>query len=361
MVDVLKIMKKEIDSPLYYSIQRVMRENAKYYNLVSERNDGKSYQVKHYCVLDALLNGRKFLYMRRYSIEMKTIMVNSYFDDLNLNLLSRYYGKKIHHIECGGSSIDVFIEVEGEVLKDINIGRYHNLAASSHITSNVFKNYANLIYEEYITNKGYLFNEPTELQHVVSTMLRSENGKIFLMGNIKYRNNPYMRDWGIKDWYKLNEGDIVTYIVDDAKIAIERCVNTAKLRNTSMFFGKARQNIVDGGFISVDMPHIPFPFAECKIEYNVKLEHENMTYILSLLTHQEDNITFVYVYPLEEKMHCEREVRLDYDGNPMHTSKLIPITKGDYIMLEYLNMNKVFFSDNLTGTEFNAIRKNYNM
>lgn len=364
MIDILKIMKKELDTPVHYSMQELMKTRSKYYNMLSERNDGKSFQVKHYCILDALLNGFKFIFLGRYAVDMKLADVNSYFDDVNYKVISKHYGKEIAFIKATASMLYVYVyDDSGNIIQDTDIGRYLDLAGAGHKKKAVFKNYRNIIYEEYVTTSGYLFNEPTELQHLVSTVLRSEDGQIFLLGNILIRLNPYLRDWGIGDCRKLKEGEIKAYEIDGVKVAVQRCENTAKLRNTGMFFGAARKSIVDGEYISMEYPHLPVKYDDCEILYSLNLVHENLGYVLSVLSHtdeQENTDIFLFVYPTE-KYKCKRQIRTDYNGDINQTSSFVILNKGDVIVKKLIDKSRIFYSDNLTGTEFNMIRTKYKL
>lgn len=360
--NVVKLMKKHYTDDTYYNAQALFSVGAKYNNMLSVRNDGKSYQIKHYCLLDALINKHQFIYLRRYAVETKIVMVNSYFGDVDIEKMSKITGVEFDAIRCTAGEILAFkLGSDGKQMIEVaKLGRYFNLASAGHIKSNTFVNYKNIIYEEYVTEQGYLFDEPRKLQDIVSTVFRDNVGVVFLMGNILTRLNPYLREWGIADVKKMREGEIRTYECDGVKIAVEHCANTARSRGGGMFYGKAKDNIVEGGYITQSYPHLPLKYDDCVTNYALDLEHENMMYTLRLMSNEEYGLTFVFIHPTE-KMKCDRRITRNYNENRLYTAKLTPITKGDIIMVSLLKEDNIFYADNLTGTEFKQIRALYGM
>lgn len=356
---IVKLMKKHYTNEMYYSAQNIFKIGADYNNLLSARNDGKSFQIKHYCLLDALINEKKMIYIRRYAVEQKIAMVESYFGDVDIPKMSKITGVEFDAIKCTAGEI-IAVKYETERAVEVKkIGRYTNLASSGHIKSNTFVDYENLIYEEYVTEQGYLFDEPRRLQDVVSTVFRDRKGVVFLMGNILIRLNPYLREWGISDVRKMPEGEIRTYERDGVKIAVEHCANTAKKRGAKMFYGKARDNIVEGQYLTQVYPHLPIMFKKVNDLYTVDLEHENMFYTIRLIQFPE-GMFYAFIHPTE-KMKSVRRVTKRYTSDPMFTPTLTEVTNGDKILLILLKRNDIFYADNLTGTEFNQIRSKYGM
>ena len=75
-----------------------------------------------------------------------------------------------------------------------------------------------------------------------------------------------------------------------------------------------------------------------------------------LLKDTNKNI-FLYCYPATEKSKYDRIVTDKHNINKLSTLYLSDVTKYDSLIIELLNNNKIVFSDNLTGTEFNQIKK----
>lgn len=358
-MDIIKIMKKYFTNEDYYSLLSVMEQKAQYNLLVSSRTTGKSYQVKHYVLLDALLNDRYFVYTRRYGVEAKVEMLNSYWEDIDIVLINKICGTDYHCIQCiaGVYYIGKYNE-QGIFQRLKRIGKAMVLATAGHMKSNVFKSYYNYVFEEVITGQGYLFDEPRLLMDSISTVFRDVIGTVFLLGNLIYPEFIYVEEWGLYDFWKLKITEIQIYYYEDVKIAVELCDNTAAKRNKkSMFFGNAKKNIVEGQFATQKQKILPFLRKDAQLVYIITLVHqEHLMYRLEVLEYKEE--ICLYVHPCDI-ITTDRVVTKEWEFTPLQTRYLTPVTNGDKVILYLLKDDRIFFSDNLTGTVFRKIIKEY--
>ena len=74
----------------YFDIRDVMREspNTHIFNIVGQGGVGKTYSVKKFVLLDFLQNGKKFIYVRRWTTEIQTL--DTVFLDIWNNLCCAY-------------------------------------------------------------------------------------------------------------------------------------------------------------------------------------------------------------------------------------------------------------------------------
>lgn len=358
-MDIKKIMKKYFTDENYYNMQELLAQDAEYNMLVSARDTGKSYQVKHYILLDALLNDRYFVYVRRYGTESRVENLNSYWEDIDIVLINKICGFEYHAIQCiaGVYYMGVYTET-GQFKRIKRVGKSMVLATAGHMKSVVFKNYFNYLYEEVITNQGYLVDEPRILMDSISTVFRDTIGKVFLLGNLIYPEFIYEEAWGLTDFWKMKPNDIQIYYFEDVKIAIEFCENTSKTRNKkSMFFGSAKKNIVEGEFATQKQKMLPFKRKDADLRYILTLWHKaNIMYRMEVIEYDEQ--LALYVHPCDE-ITTERLITKEWEFTPLHTRFLTPLTKGDKVVLYLLKNDRVFFSDNLTGTVFRKVIKEY--
>lgn len=360
-MDITKIMKKYFTSDKYYTMLPMLEYGADYNVLVSERTDGKSYQVKHYVVLDALLNNRFFTYMRRYGVELKPKDATSYFEDLDMNTVNKICGTDYDGVLVFSNEIFMFkYDEHGIAQRKIRIGKTFVLATAGHKKSTVFKDHYNIVFEEFVTLQGYLFDEPRLLQDAISTILRDRVGKVFMLGNNLFRDFPYIREWGLVGFPRMKDGDIQTYTIDGVKVLVERCSKTVHKRGKkTMFFGMAKKSI-EGNFVTQSQPHLPFAYDKKEVVYTMYLAHYHMCYKFEVLLHENDAILFVRPYndPIDVN---ERIVTkdLDIEYTPYVSTSLYTITRGDKLVLDIIKKNRIFFSDNLTGTEYRQIIKEY--
>ena len=193
----------------YYNIKNMLDTKAQYMMLLGERANGKSYQVKKTC-LERAYKGRKdgtglFVYLRRWREDIKIANVTSYFDDMPVDKITR---GEYDTVTCFQGYI-YFAKIEDDkITRGERIGRYCALNESERYKSNVFKGYDNMIFEEFITDNIYLNEEPTKLQHFVSTVFRDRQGTVFLVGNTLSRVCPYFAEWSLDNVLKQKQDEI---------------------------------------------------------------------------------------------------------------------------------------------------------
>lgn len=74
----------------YYDITNLLKTGADYFMLLGQRANGKSYQVKD-TVLKQAVNGKKFVYLRRWKTDLTQKSVEDYFADMPLTKYMKGY------------------------------------------------------------------------------------------------------------------------------------------------------------------------------------------------------------------------------------------------------------------------------
>lgn len=342
----------------YYDITNVLSTKAQYIMLLGQRANGKSYQVKKTVIEDAFKNGRKFVYLRRYRSDIKQNACESYFLDMPVEKLTngQYQGITAYQGHFYFYNVD---EETGKVIKGMDIGEYNALNEDERYKSHVYENVRNIIYEEFITDKIYLTDEPRRLQQYISTVLRREKGTVFLVGNTLSRVCPYFSEWCLDGVLKQKQGTIEVYHfhVDNENtidIAVENCAS-ANYENT-MFFGKASKQIVSGEWDVHEMPKLPRSQQEYEKVYELLIEHQTFTFVMQLLVEPVDGGMVVFIYPFSErsKKKYQRKVTRAFSDNPFETAILGQNIAEQHI-LNCFKLGKVCYSDNLTGEDFRHV------
>ena len=343
----------------YYSIENVLKVDAEYNILFGERSNGKSYAVKEYCFKHFLEDGKKFVYLRRYSMDINNAMVQSYFDDIPIEKISK---KEYNMLEVRAKKIYLcfYDNDQDKITKRKQCGYVMHLSGGEHYKSTTYPNTDTIIFEEFVTNEGYLLNEPTKLMNIISTVLRKNTGKIFMIGNTVNRICPYFSEWQLTNIPKQAQGTIDIYNVHydelTVKIACEYC-ESATSKN-KMIFGKTADNIVKGSWECDTYPKPPS--GKHNILCKILLQHEQFNYELFLLN--SDLGIFVKVQPVTkeilsfEKYSFVITKKFTEDIRFSDTLKYFPISKT---LKKLYDMGKFTYSDNLTGTEFNNIYKDW--
>lgn len=347
----------------YYQLNNILAEKCEYNVLLGERSNGKSYAVKHHCIYDYFKNGNKFIYLRRFTVEIKNAMVEAYFNDVDIKKVSK--GKyDVIMAWRGGIYLGKTNAETGKIEKDVQIGLIMALSTSTHYKSMSLLEYKNIIFEEFITKTAYLPDECNQLQQLVSTVARRERIAVFLIGNTISRLCPYFNEWQLFNIPNQKQGTIEVYHMNTTQvdtngkpvvvnIAVELCENSGN--NSKMFFGSISHAITNGSWETDEQPHIPYKYEDCTLDYSLTIVVHNMMYRVNVM--HKDSEYFLFVHPTK-KIKTERVIQEQYHTSMLYTDKLVELTAGDRLTRLLLKLNKVTYSDNLTGTEFKNIIPN---
>lgn len=346
----------------FYDISNMLKTNAQYMMLLGQRANGKSYQVKETVLKEAYL-GIPFVYLRRWQADIKQLFVESYFSDMPI--------KRITHgawegVKAWNGGLYFYKKSEkGDILKSDIIGRYCALNEYERYKSNVF-HAKNIIYEEFITDKVYLNEEPRLLQHFVSTVARLDEVRVFLVGNTLSRVCPYFSEWCLDGVLNQKQGTIEVYhhhftleggdesVVD---IAVEYCA-TANVHN-KMFFGQSAKQIVSGEWDTMDMPKLPKPREWYEKVYEVLVEYQKFKFVIELLIEPFEGGKICFVYPHTKNRKVLRKITNQFSDNPFVSAKLDIRKRPEALINECFRLGKVCYSDNLTGSDFKHVNDTF--
>lgn len=339
----------------YYDISEMLKTKAEYMMLLGQRSNGKSYQVKKTVLEDFYYNGTKFIYLRRWKADIKQKEVSTYFDDIPI---SKFTNREYNSVKAMNGFIYLCKIEDGVIVEKLEMGRYCALNEYERYKSQVFMNYKNIVYEEFITDSIYLNDEPKLLQQFVSTVARLDKIRVFLIGNTLTRVCPYFHEWCLENVLKQKQGtiEIYKYHMEDnveVKIAVEYCANTNN-KNT-MFFGQAAKQIVTGEWDVKEVPKLPKQLYEYEKIYEVMVVYQAFKFVLELLVESKEGGIIVFVYPYTDKRKIQRVITDEFSDKPYVSKKLDIDKKPELLMLKALRMDKVCYSDNLTGSDFSKV------
>lgn len=347
----------------YYDITNLKSTNAEWYMLLGQRANGKSYQVKKTCIEEAY-KGNKFIYLRRWKADLKEAYVSSYFDDMPVSKLTE---NKYQSIKARAGRIYLIgtKKVKGKETEiKTEIGRYCALNEAERYKSQTFINYGNIIYEEFITDELYLNDEPRILQQFVSTIFRLDKGHVYLVGNTLTRVCPYFHEWCLEGVLKQKQGtiDVYHYHTEDditIDIAVEYCSNTNN-KNT-MFFGQSAKQIISGEWDVKEVPKLPRMQYEYEVAYEIMIEYQSFKFVLQLLIEPKNGGAICYVYPYTKDRKIYRKITNEFSDLPNITNRLDREKRPELMIRKCLEMEKVCYSDNLTGSDFKKVLANMNI
>ena len=342
----------------YYDITNLLKTNGSYLMLLGQRANGKSYQVKKTVLEAAYHHDKLFIYLRRWERDIKQDYVTEYFSDMPIKEITSGVYEGV--IAYQGYIYFYNLDDDNKIIKGKTIGRYLALNLNERYKSQVFKDYEYLIYEEFITDRLYLDNEPRTLMQLVSTIFRDRKGTVFLVGNTLSRVSPYFHEWDLRHVLQQRLGTIELYhyhVGDDTiDLAVEYCANSNK--TNTMFFGQASKQIISGEWDTEDLPHLPGDQQDYECVYKVCVKYQSFNFMMNLLI-DEDGSKIVFVYPHTGKTKVDRIIQDEFSTDPMINNRLDPRHKPEAHMMDCFRFNKVCYSDNLTGTDFRHVIEHF--
>lgn len=345
----------------YYNSKAIRDTGALYLMILGQRANGKSYEVKKQCLTEAWEDGKEFIYLRRWDMDIKQSQIEQYFADAPIDLITHHeadclyvYQKRIWFARTDENGKKIKIRVCGYAIA---------LSQDEHYKSNIFPQVGNIIFEEFISANYYLPREPSRLQQFISTILRQREGHVYLIGNTISRVCPYVSEWGLVNLARQKQGTIEIYklktgeIDEDTgeEIIVEIAVEYSEALNhkNKMFFGLTGKNINSGVWETQAQPHLPKNPDKYTLMYEIVIEYDNFKFYCRFLM-DEDGSPFWYVEPKTTEIQkgtrvISNKVYTDY----LKTRGFKPLNGSESMAFDYmLRNNKVFFSDNLTGTDF---------
>ena len=348
----------------YYSIDNLILTDAEYMIMLGQRANGKSYQAKYTVLKDAYNNGKKFVYLRRWKDDIKAASVEKYFADMPIEAITK--GEYDHVKAWHNNLYFAQYDDDGKSVKGIEIGMYGALNEAERYKSWAFTNpktgkndYLYIIYEEFITDKLYLVDEPSRLQQFVSTVFRNSRGHVLMVGNTLSRVCPYFIEWCLEGTLnqKIGTIEVYHYHTDDGgviNIAVERC--TVITQKNKMFFGQAEKQIVSGEWDTRQVPHLPRPYEEYEMVYELLVVYQNFKFVVQLLIEPKEGGAIVYVYPYTKHREIMRKVSSEFTDDLWTTGKLdTKRYKAERLISDCFRIGKVCYSDNLCGADFNNV------
>lgn len=357
-----------------FNIQKILAKKCRWMFIIGMRSNGKSYEVKFDAITRAYKEGKKIAYVRRWDTDIKAKAVVSYFDDMRE--ASNGY-KAIEDITDGEwEGIDAYqgylyfyrYNENGKKERSNNdIGRYLAVNMGEHYKSQTFINYGTLIYEEVLTNKIYVNDEPHMLMNIVSTIFRDEDDdvRLYLVANTISRVSPYISDWGLHNIPNQKSDTIDVYHLtrEDGSVVDFAVQNTEVIETKSkLFFGSSQKQIQGGEWETKEVPKLLKPLEYYEHIYDILVDYDNFKFRLMLLGDTENGGLTVYIYPYKGRKKFKRIVTDKYSTDPFVTPFIDrTFSKAEAKIVECFKKGKVAFSDNLTGADFNGLTANYRM
>ena len=349
-----------INDGIHYCGNDVYNEHTEWVGCIGQRSNGKSFWWLAIMTMEFFEFGYHIGYVRRHKEETTITGIEEYFSDKNyLEFLKNNYG--FDGVVCKEKKLYfVTYDENGKIIKEQNtlFGKAFSLSTARNFKSLHFDLIENILFEEFITDGGYLAgNEWKKWNNLMSTIFRDRKGRVVLIGNTIERNCPYFREMGI-NILKLKQGTTTRYKSDGIDFIVEYTGETKQ--TNKMFIGQTARQIVKGEWDTNAYPHL-----FCNLDEQEKLMkfyycYNEFCFKCELFIYDDRKFLFIRPY---DKENLEYNYFDDIFEKGFHLEKNyfnLAIKKRHKKIWELFLENKVVYSDNLCGTEFNNCLKYFN-
>ena len=344
----------------YYSLKKIMAENADYNVIIGERSNGKTYACLQLILDDYIKSGVSGAYIRRWRDDIIGKRGETVFAPFVQNgYISKITGGKYDSVvySKGGWHLSWYDDKDRRMKADKE-EFCHAFALSDveHDKSTSYPTIKNIVFDEFLTRRYYLPDEFVIFMNALSTIIRDrDNVRIFMLGNTVNKYCPYFDEMGLSNVLQMEQGAIDLYTFGNTlKIAVEYCSEThiKKKSNKYFAFDNPRLNMITSGKWEMTIyPHLP-------IGYKIRSENILFTFYIVFGNRKvagdiinRGNDFFVYMRPkTTDFKDGDLVYSLDYTPNAfMRKTFLNPIDRIDSKIKEFFACNRVFYQSNDIG------------
>lgn len=357
----------------YYNIAHLVKDypDSYYYMAFGERSNGKTYSALDYALERYFKHGEQFAYIRRFGEDVRRKNLQTLFS-------AHVDNSRISDLSCGTFSLvnytgGTFIaysydESNGKIINDKQpMGYAFDLNATEHHKSTSYPKVTTVIFDEFLSRKGYLANEFVLFMNTLSTIIRDRtNVNIFMIGNTVNKFCPYFTEMGLTHIKEQKPGtvDIYNYSDSGLSVVVEYCDPTAKRggKDSDVYFAfdnPQLKMITSGAWEIAIYPHLSKRYRPKDVMYNFFVTFDDTILHCEIVVTDTDY--FMFVHPKTTEIKNEKE-DVVYTNQPIEkwNYKVGIYNQCDQLSLligRLLSENRVFYSDNETG----EVLRNYLM
>lgn len=286
----------------YYSLKRILLEEALYNMIIGERSNGKTYSVLEKGIKDALTDGKDMAIIRRWQDDFKGKRGQQTFASLIENKVVEKYSKGKYNYIYYYSNRWYFAKKDGENVEKCEEPFCYAFALSSmeHDKSTSYPKIYNILFDEFLTRGYYLPDEFVLFMNVLSTIIREREGiSIFMLGNTVNQFCPYFDEMGLHHIKDMKRGDIEVYTYGESglKVAVEYAEKTTTGKKSDKYFAfdNPKLKMITGGDWEIDLyPHLPTKYKPKDIMFNYFIEFGHQLLHCEIISNEQGNFTYIH-------------------------------------------------------------------
>lgn len=377
-------MKSPLKKYIHYSGQRLLDNNpkAKYYVIIGERSNGKTYWALEYALREYKETKKQFAYVRRWDVDVKASELNQLFEG---HIKNRVVERLFAHDPNRWNSIiyktghfylrHIDDDPKLTVVADNPIGHVFSISAGEHKKSYSYGEVTTVIFDEFLTRTSYLPNEPVLFQNLLSTIIRlRDDVRVFMLGNTVNKWCPYFAVMGLTHVKEQKQGTIDTYHYGDSEleVAVEYCESSqtkgGKASDVYFAFDNPQLAMVkDGSWEVAEYPKLRTEYKTSDIIATFYVEFAGDT--LKGIVVANNTGAFVFIKRANITIRDDEGKRkaiiaddiIYVDKHSADYRELLGVThqpdKLSNVLLSFMGQNRFYYSDNDVG----EIWRNYVM
>lgn len=226
ITDISQVDPSSID---WYDMEKMFKKyRSSYYMCIGQRGDGKSYSSLKICLKNFRDNGKKFVYMRRWTDDVNTFACSTL---IKQELVDEIFGleyevKFRNHVF---TLVHTYEDESGKLnTEKWDIGYAVAISESKHRKGTNFPDTNLIFFDEFIDMAGenLLANEFNKFENIVNTIKRQNNVKILMCANTVSKYSEYFTKLGINADL-IEQGETKEYLssIGFTNAVLEYCRN----------------------------------------------------------------------------------------------------------------------------------------
>lgn len=355
--------KKEIE---FYTLDRILKENAQYNMIIGERSNGKTFAVQEYMLQDFCKNGNQGAVIRRFDVDFVGKRGQQCFEHMITsdkgNLVEKYTNGKWNDITFYSMRWYLSkLNDKGLRIRDEQpFAHAFTLGGQEHDKSTSYNKVNTIFFDEFLTRQFYLPDEFILFQNVLSTIIRFRNNvKIFMCGNTVNFYSPYFTEMGLKNMKNMKQGEIQTYKFalmgreDILKVAVEFSDSKGDKPSDIYFaFNNPKLQMITKGVWEVAIyPHCPVKYKSTEVLFTYFIIWEEE--LLQCEIVQTGNNLFTFIHQKTTGLQSpDKDLIYSTEYNPLpNWSRKLTKPRNDIEkkIKWFFDTEKVFYQDNEIG------------
>ena len=352
---------KTENTPKYYNLAQILKENADYNIVFGERSNGKTFAVLEYALQNYIQQGTQTAYIRRWREDLRGKRAETLFaGHVSTGLIERLSNGKFTNVVYNAGK---WYLSNGTEKDEKPFCFAFALSETEHDKSTSYPNITTVIFDEFLTRRYYLPDEFILFTNTLSTIIRQrDNVEIFMLGNTVNKYCPYFAEMGLKNIPTQQQGtiDVYRFGVDGLTVAVEYAESLEKSKASNKYFAFDNQNLqmITAGKWEVSIyPHLPAKYLPKDVIFVYYIQFNEITLQANIVNDGVNDFTFIHqkTTPIKDADNV-LIYSLESNGKPNYKRKLLSgLSDIESKVTKYFANDKVFYASN----EIGEIVRNY--